>query len=207
MDRWVYGVLHREWMEIALAVAIGYLLGSLVPGLWIARLRGIDIRRVGSGNIGSTNAYRAMGLWGGLVVQVIDIGKALISVALSQRLGLPLWGQYLTATAAVLGHIYPLWAGFQGGKGINTLLGGMVLIEPLSAMAAVGTFLLTLSIIRIVSVSSLVAVGSFLLWHSIVGEGDPFGYVFGGAWWLLTIYTHRSNLRRLLAGSESRIPL
>ncbi len=192
-------------MEIALTLIASYLLGSLVPGLWLARLRGIDIRRVGSGNIGSTNAYRAMGFWGGAIVQVIDIGKAVLAVALAQRLHLPLWGHYLAATAAVFGHIYPIWAGFKGGKGINTLLGGMLLIEPWSALAALGSFLLMLSFTRIVSVSSLAAVASFLLWHGIVGDGSTIGYVFGAAWLGVVIFTHRSNLSRLWQGTEPRI--
>ncbi len=192
-------------MEVIGSLLGGYLLGSLVPGLWLARLRGIDIRQAGSGNIGSTNVYRVMGLWAGLVVQGVDIGKATLAVFLAQELGLERWGQYLTATAAVVGHIWPIWAGFQGGKGINTLLGGMVLIEPLSALAAVGTFLVTLSLTQIVSASSLTAVGSFLLWHGLVGEGDGVGYLFGVLWWGLVLYTHRANLARLRAGTEPRV--
>lgn len=205
MGSGIHGVLYRERMEIAIALTGGYLLGSLTPGLWIARLRGIDIRRVGSGNIGSTNVYRVMGLWAGLIVQVVDIGKSMLAAYLAQRLGLPVWAQYLTVTAAVIGHMYPVWAGFQGGKGINTLLGGMLLIEPLSAGAALGTFLLVLSLTRIVSISSLTAVGSFLLWHGIVGESDTHGYLYGTIWWGLVIYSHRANIARLLAGTESRI--
>lgn len=192
-------------MEIALSVAAAYLLGSLVPGLWIARWRGIDIRSVGSGNIGSTNAYRAIGFWGGLIVQVVDIGKALVAVLLAQKLAVPMWTVYLAATTAVLGHIYPIWAGFRGGKGINTLLGGMLLIEPWSAVAALGSFLLLLSFTRIVSVSSLTAVGSFLLWHGITGDGSGVGYAFGVFWLGLVIFTHRSNLQRLRQGTESRV--
>lgn len=194
-----------EIIRILLTLLGGYLLGSLVPGLWIARWQGVDIRRVGSGNIGSTNVYRALGLWAGLVVQVVDIGKALLAVWLAQRQGLPSWAIYGTATAAVLGHIYPIWAGFKGGKGINTLLGGMLVIEPASAMAAVGVFLLALAFSEIVSVSSLTAVSSFLLWHGVVGAGSPVGYGFGLFWVGLAFYTHRENLRRLWSGTEPRV--
>ncbi|MEN3041374.1 MAG: glycerol-3-phosphate acyltransferase [Bacteroidia bacterium] len=192
-------------MEIAIAVVIGYGLGSLVPGLWLARARGIDIRRVGSGNIGSTNAYRAMGFWGGFIVQVIDIGKAMLAVMIARSLKVPLWGEYLVVTAAVLGHIYPLWAGFKGGKGINTLLGGMLTVEPLSALAAVGTFLISLGVFQIVSVSSLLAVGSYILWHGAVGEGSLLGYGMGIFWWGLSIFTHRENLLRLWRGIEPKV--
>jgi len=192
-------------MEVIGVLLLGYLLGSLVPGLWLARLQGIDIRRAGSGNIGSTNVYRVMGLWAGLLVQVVDMGKAILAVFISQKVGVERWLQYGVATAAVVGHIWPLWAGFKGGKGINTLLGGMILIEPLSALAALGTFLVTLAWAQIVSVSSLLAVGSFLFWHGVVGEGDGVGYLFGVLWWGLVLYTHRSNLARLRAGTEPRI--
>ncbi|MCX8112155.1 MAG: glycerol-3-phosphate 1-O-acyltransferase PlsY [Bacteroidia bacterium] len=189
-------------MEVILSIGVGYLLGSLIPGLWIARWRGIDIRQVGSGNIGSTNVYRTMGWWAGLIVQVIDIGKGLAALWTAQLLNVSSVGLYLTATAAVLGHIYPIWAQFQGGKGINTLLGSMLGIEPLSALAALGTFLMTLSFSRIVSLSSLVGVGSFLLWHGVVGSGDTVGYIAGAFWMGLVIYTHRTNIQRLIAGTE-----
>ncbi|MCS7153412.1 MAG: glycerol-3-phosphate 1-O-acyltransferase PlsY [Bacteroidia bacterium] len=192
-------------MEVGVAVLVGYLLGAIVPGLWIGYLYGIDIQQVGSGNIGSTNVYRVLGFWPGLIVQIIDIGKALIAVRIAQMLRLNESGLYLTATAAVIGHIYPVWAGFKGGKGINSLLGGMLLIEPLSAIAAVGTFLITLSLSQIVSVSSLTAVGSFLLWHGVVGTGSLSGYLAGVGWLLLVIYTHRSNLHRLLTGTEPKV--
>ncbi|MCS6789793.1 MAG: glycerol-3-phosphate 1-O-acyltransferase PlsY [Bacteroidia bacterium] len=192
-------------MEIALFIIVAYLFGSLVPGVWIARAYRVDIRKVGSGNIGSTNAYRALGFWAGAVVQVIDILKAALPTYLAMKRGLPSWSLYLIVSAAVIGHIYPIWGKFQGGKGINTLLGGMLVLQPLSALAAVGTFLLTLSLSQIVSVSSLVAVGSFLVWHAFIGEGTPVGYIMGGLWWLLVVYTHRSNLARLWAGTEPRI--
>ncbi|MCS6896131.1 MAG: glycerol-3-phosphate 1-O-acyltransferase PlsY [Bacteroidia bacterium] len=192
-------------MEVVVAAIIGYALGSLVPGLWIARAKGIDIRRVGSGNIGSTNAYRAMGFWGGLAVQIIDIGKAVMAVFIARKFGVPAWGEYIVVTAAVLGHIYPIWAKFQGGKGINTLLGGMLMVEPLSSMAALGTFLVGLGLSQIVSVSSLIAVGSFIGWHGIVGEKTMIGYLMGAFWWGLVIFTHRSNIYRLWQGTEPKV--
>lgn len=195
-------------MEVAFGIgllALAYLLGSLVPGLWIARAYGVDIRQVGSGNIGSTNVYRSLGFWPGLIVQIIDIGKAALAVLLGQRLGLSEGILYALATAAVLGHMYPIWAGFRGGKGINALLGAMLVLEPVSAAAALGTFLLTIALVPIVSVGSLVAVGSFLLWHGAVGSGSGIGYGFGLVWWGLALYSHRANLQRLLAGTEPRI--
>lgn len=165
----------------------------------------MDIRRVGSGNVGSTNVYRALGFWPGFWVQVIDIGKAALAVWIAQRWAEEKWVWYGAATAAVLGHIFPVWAGFKGGKGVNALLGGMILIEPLSTAAAVGTFLLVLLLSRYVSLSSMSAVSSFLLWHGLLGDGRWEGYAFGIAWAALIIYTHRSNIRRLRKGEEPKV--
>ncbi len=192
-------------MEVAGILGIGYLLGSLLPGLWIPRLYGIDIRQVGSGNVGSTNVYRALGFWPGFWVQVIDIGKAALAVGIARYVSEMVVVWYGAATAAVLGHVFPVWTGFRGGKGVNALLGGMVLIEPLSAVAAVGVFLGVLLLSRFVSLGSMVAVSSFLLWHGVVGDGGWQGYTFGLGWALLVLYTHRSNLRRLWQGQEPKV--
>jgi glycerol-3-phosphate acyltransferase PlsY len=192
-------------MEIGLFLLIAYLLGSLVPGLWIAQAYGVDIRQVGSGNIGSTNVYRALGFWPGFWVQVIDIGKAVVAVALVRWRFSEVWVWYSAATAAVLGHLYPIWAGLRGGKGVNTLLGAALMIEPLTALGAVGVFGLVLGVFRYVSLSSMVAVSSFALWHGIVGEGHLVGYLFGALWAALVIYTHRANIIRLLRGCEPRV--
>jgi len=192
-------------MEVVGIWIIGYLLGSVLPGLWIPRWYGVDIRRVGSGNVGSTNVYRALGFWPGFWVQVIDIGKAALAVWIAQHWAEEKWVWYGAATAAVLGHIFPVWTGFKGGKGVNALLGGMILIEPLSTAAAVGTFLLVLLLSRYVSLSSMSAVSSFLLWHGLLGDGRWEGYAFGIAWAALIIYTHRSNIRRLRQGEEPKV--
>ncbi|MCS7188360.1 MAG: glycerol-3-phosphate 1-O-acyltransferase PlsY [Bacteroidia bacterium] len=195
-------------MEVAIilgVILLAYFLGSLTPGLWVARWYGVDIQKVGSGNIGSTNVYRVLGFWPGLLVQVVDIVKALIPALLAQRLNFSSWTQYSVVTAAVIGHVYPIWAGFRGGKGVNTLLGGMLPISPLTTLAALGTFLIVLALFRIVSLSSLVAIASFLVWHAKVGSGEPSGYLFGVFWTLGVVYTHRQNLQRLWAGTEPRI--
>jgi glycerol-3-phosphate acyltransferase PlsY len=192
-------------MEVAAILIGAYLLGTLLPGLWIPRLYGIDIRQVGSGNVGSTNVYRALGFWPGFWVQVIDIGKAALAVWIAQRLSQEAWVWYGAATMAVVGHIFPVWAGFQGGKGVNALLGGMILIDPLTTAAAVGVFLLVLLFSRYVSLSSVTAVSSYLVWHGLLGRGNVEGYLFGVFWALLVIYTHRSNIRRLLRGEEPKV--
>ncbi len=199
------GSLYWERMEVAGILIGAYLLGSLLPGLWIPKLYGVDIRKVGSGNVGSTNVYRTLGFWPGFWVQVIDIGKAALAVGIAQRWSHEVWLWYGAATAAVLGHIFPVWARFKGGKGVNALLGGMILIEPLSTLAAAGVFLFVLLISRYVSLSSMTAVASFLLWHGLVANGGWEGYAFGAAWTLIVLYTHRSNIGRLWRGEEPKV--
>lgn len=192
-------------MELAAILVGAYLLGTLLPGLWIPRLYGVDIRQVGSGNVGSTNVYRALGFWPGFWVQVIDIGKAALAVWIARQLSPEAWVWYGAGTMAVLGHIFPIWTGLRGGKGVNALLGGMILIEPLSTAAAVGVFLLVLLLSRYVSLSSMTAVSSYLVWHGVLGKGSVEGYLFGAFWTILVAYTHRSNIRRLLRGEESKV--
>lgn len=199
------GIIYWECMEVAAILGIAYFLGTLLPGLWIPRLYGVDIRQVGSGNVGSTNVYRVLGFWPGFWVQVIDIGKAALAVWIARRGSEEVWVWYAAVTAAVLGHIFPVWTKFKGGKGVNALLGGMIGIEPLSTIAAAGVFLLVLLAARYVSLSSMIAVSSYVLWHGVVGNGNPEGYVFGVAWALLILYTHRSNICRLWRGEEPRV--
>lgn len=194
-------------MAITWVVVVGlsYLLGSIVIGAWLPRLYGVDIRKVGSGNIGSTNVYRALGFWPGALVQIVDIGKGALAVWLAQRwVAHPLAG-YMAATAAVVGHMYPIWERFQGGKGVNTLLGAMLVLNPLIAALSLGVFLLVLGLSRYVSLGSMVAVGSFLVWHALFGGGQMVGYVAGAIWLGLVVYAHRANLQRLLAGTEPKI--
>jgi len=195
-------------MELFCALLLAYLLGSISFGLVLARLRRIDLRSVGSGNIGATNAARAMGKRWGLVVLVLDAAKAAV----------PLWlaGRYFAAEprrdwilvgmagAAFLGHLYPIFSRFRGGKGVATALGAFVALEPKAAGLGFLTYALIYGVSRISSVGSLCAVVSFPVWLYLLGARRP-SYVLAGGLLLGIVFTHRSNIRRLWQGQEKKL--
>lgn len=189
-----------------IGILVSYLLGSVVPGLWFPRwLYGADIRKLGSGNIGSTNVYRIFGWKLGLIVQVIDISKAVLSIVIAKALGMPGWMEYACATAVVVGHMYPIFAGFKGGKGVNALLGAMLVLKPLAALMGLGLFLVLLGTLRYVSLASMTAVASFPILCALMGEKSLWIYGFGVVWAGLVVYAHRQNIVRLIRGTEPRV--
>lgn len=204
-------------MKFALILLLAYLLGAIPTAVWLSRaLFGKDVRTQGSGNAGSTNMYRAFGLWPGLSVQLFDIAKGFVAV------WLPLWLapeataaslvnlQYGCGLAAVVGHVYPVWAGFKGGKGINTLLGMMLGLSWPIALVAIGVFALVLFFSSMVSLGSMLAVASLpvQLWLRSILYAEGFSTVqlaLAIAVPLFVVFTHRTNLQRLLAGNERRV--
>lgn len=199
------------------ALILSYLFGSIPTSVWLGRLtKGVDLRRHGSGNAGFANAYRVLGLKYALLVLVVDVFKGFAAVLwlwklpyhsglLSHQI-LPI----LAGLAAILGHIFPLWAGFRGGKGINTTLGVFLGLAPLPTIFALCIFLISLSVTKYVSFSSLSATFSLPLilaaQNFIFGlKINPYLFIFSGIVALLVLITHRSNIQRLLAGEERRI--
>jgi glycerol-3-phosphate acyltransferase PlsY len=189
------------------AVVLGaYLLGSLPSALvlvWTAT--GKDVRLEGSGNIGATNALRAAGWRVGASVTVIDIAKGAIPVALMRWIDpRPGWIA-ATLVAAVLGHCFPVWLDFKGGKGVATGLGVFLVVDPKAALWAVVVWLIVFAVSGWVSLASMVASAGFPVVLSVVGDSDPavLAAVIGVA--LLIVIRHRSNIRLLLSGSEPRL--
>jgi glycerol-3-phosphate acyltransferase PlsY len=186
-------------------VAVGYLLGSIPFGVLIARLSGgVDLRRVGSGNIGATNVLRAVGKGAAAVTLVGDIGKGALAVALARSAVADSAVLAAVALAAVLGHLFPVWSGFRGGKGVATTLGVV-----LAAMPAVGGLLLLIwlivaAITRYSSLAALVATATMplLVW---LLDGRTAMLVLSGALLILVAARHRENIRRLVAGTEGKI--
>lgn len=182
-----------------------YLLGSVPSALvlvWSAT--GKDVRREGSGNVGATNALRAAGWRVGAAVTLIDIAKGAIPVAVMRWVDpRPGWIA-ATLVAAVLGHCFPVWLDFRGGKGVATGLGAFLVVNPLAAVTAVGVWIAALLLTGWVSVASMVAAASLPVVLSIVGDPDPvlLGAVAIVA--VLIVVRHRSNIRLLLSGSEPR---
>ncbi|PWU19499.1 MAG: acyl-phosphate glycerol 3-phosphate acyltransferase [Verrucomicrobia bacterium] len=198
-----------------LAAISGYLLGSIPTGFLFGKARGIDIRSVGSGNIGATNVVRALGKPAGAFVLLADALKGWLAVVVTATLlshwfspiaGVKTVATYriIAGTAAILGHNYTCWLNFKGGKGIATSAGVLLALVPLAVLISVGAWILTFLLGRYVSLASIVAafVMPFAVWltpHQIAAM-----IYVTAALAALAIYKHRANIKRLLNGTESR---
>jgi glycerol-3-phosphate acyltransferase PlsY len=195
--------------ELAALLLIGsYLLGSLPFGLWIAKLwKGVDIRTVGSGNIGSTNVGRVCGPVAGGLVFVLDVLKGFAPPLLARNLGLSSPWPLLAGLMAIVGHNYPIWLGFKGGKGIATSGGALFGVAPYTGLSASAVFLIVLLTLRYVSVGSIAAAFSLPFFMILFYRGDRYQLAFGIAAGVMAIYKHRSNILRLRAGTEPKVSL
>jgi len=193
-----------SWAQLALAAVAGYGLGSVSFALLLARARGIDLRQVGSGNLGATNAGRALGRKSGILVYFLDALKGFVPAWLAVQ-----WsGRPEVAVAAgagaFLGHLWPVWHGFRGGKGVATLSGALLALAPLAVVAAGLSFLLGAGLTRIMSVGSI-AFGLALGPAAFVLRAPTPVALFAALGGLALIFTHRANIRRLLRGEEQPI--
>jgi glycerol-3-phosphate acyltransferase PlsY len=204
-------VFNLAYIVVAI---VGYFLGSIPTGFLVAKARGIDIRSVGSGNIGAANTFRAIGKGAGIFVLLIDALKGLVAVELC---GLILRGLGITATGAellhyqivagifaVLGHNYTCWLKFKGGKGVATTAGVYLALAPAALGIAVVVFILTVAIVRITSLGSMLAAVTLMIavWFT---QPDMALRLVTIALCALTILKHRTNIQRLMAGKENRI--
>jgi glycerol-3-phosphate acyltransferase PlsY len=204
-------------IELLLKVLASYLIGSLIGGLIVGKLRGgVDIRTLGSGNAGGTNALRTQGKSFALWVMLIDIGKGIVATRLIAPLslhGLGLadagtvreWLPVVCGLAAIVGHVYPIWYGFRGGKGVATLIGVVFGVEPILLGFVLLVWLVMVVLFGFVGLASIVAALSIAV---LVAATDmqPYGplFSFGIAVAVLVAFTHRSNLARMRAGTEPR---
>ena len=196
-------------LPTALLLLVAYLLGSVSGSLVLGRARGIDIRQQGSGNAGGTNALRTQGWKFALGVALFDVGKGVLATWIALRgaqVGVPLsvtGHGYLAAGAAVIGHVWPLWHGFRGGKGAATLIGGLLVLWPWSlpvVLVAWGSVLLSTGY---VGLSTVIAVASLPVLAWMTGaEAERMWFTIAAT--LFIAWTHRSNLQRLRDGTESR---
>lgn len=203
-------------MNEAFLIFVAYLLGSIPTAVWVSKaFFGIDIREYGSGNSGATNTYRVLGAKWGTFVMVADMLKAIIAVKLVFFLPLAFHDDlYLInmqlglGLAAVLGHVFPLWAEFKGGKGVASLFGMVLGIQPNVALCCVGIFVLVLFLTRWVSLSSIMASIAFPIFILFVfNEPEHLYRVFAVVVGMLVLLTHQKNIGRLLRGSESKAPI
>lgn len=201
-------------LELGIKTLLCYLLGSLIGSLIVGQLRGgVDIRTVGSGNPGGTNALRTQGPAFALWVIVIDAGKGWLAAAVVP--GLPLFGPdpeierlWLTvacASAVVVGHVYPVWYGFRGGKGAATLVGVLLGLKPVALLPVLGVWLIVVMISGFVGLATMVATAAFPAYIAAAGgDAEPALLSFGCAMVVFVCYTHRSNIERMRAGTENR---
>ena len=193
---------------------MAYLLGSIPTSVWLGRaLKGMDLREHGSGNAGATNAFRVLGKGIGTIVLLLDMLKGFLAVNLvvfqneldqgTEAFMILRMGLGITA---VLGHIFPLFAAFRGGKGVATVTGVALALHPLGALAAVGVYLLVFLLTRISALGSLIAVLSYPIWIILVFSADYLSLrIFSLLVVLLVLVTHRSNIQRLIRGQEKSL--
>lgn len=203
-------------MNELLIIFVAYLIGSIPTSVWISKhFFDIDIRDFGSGNAGATNTFRVLGKKWGTIVMVADMVKAIVAVKLAfflpevfdnelylinLQLGLGL--------AAVIGHIFPIWADFRGGKGVACLFGMVLGIQPNVALCCVGVFILVLYLTRYVSLSSILASVAFPVFILVIfNEPEHLYRVFAIIVALLVLITHQKNIGRILKGIENKVPI
>ncbi len=203
-------------MKELLLICIAYLIGSIPTALLVSRrFFDIDIRDYGSGNMGATNTFRVLGSRYGTLVMAVDILKGMAAIALYNLLPYYVGNEFARTNlmiglgiAAVLGHVFPIFANFRGGKGVATLFGMLLAMQPVIAVACVGVFLLVLFLTRWVSLSSIlgaVMLPVCVLW---IWNDDVVLYrVFAVLVAVMVILTHQKNIGRILRGVESRVPI
>lgn len=203
-------------MNELLLIILAYLIGSIPTSVWVSQyFFKIDIRDYGSGNAGATNTYRVLGPKWGTIVMVTDMLKGMVAVKLAFLLPGYVEGelnmlnlQTGLGLAAVVGHIFPIWAEFRGGKGVATLFGLVLGISPWTALSCVGIFILVLYLTRFVSLSSILASVAFPVFILVIFNVSNTAYrVFAIAVALMVLLTHQKNIGRLLKGNESKVPI
>jgi glycerol-3-phosphate acyltransferase PlsY len=206
--------MEFPWVYSITAVIIAYLFGSIPTSLWWGRaFHGVDVREHGSKNAGATNTFRVLGWRSGVPVLLIDIAKGFVPVRILPNMsGLQpdspewMWLRVVLVIAAVIGHLYPVFAGFRGGKGVATSLGGILAVHPGAAAICVGVFALVFLVSRYVSLGSLCAALAFPLAVALLyQETSAVKVGFAITLCLLVFYTHRKNIGRLLRGEENRM--
>jgi glycerol-3-phosphate acyltransferase PlsY len=201
--------------ELGVKTLIAYLLGALMGSLVLGRLRGVDIRRLGSGNAGATNALRTQGKLFGLSVLLIDAGKGVFAVLCLPGATLPLvpqdpglsreWLTLACGFAVIVGHVYPVWFGFRGGKGVATMLGVLGAIELRLLLPVLCSWLAMLLLTGYVGLASMLAGVALVIAVYAWEPGNTPLLIFCLAVALFVIFTHRGNIARMRCGTEHRV--
>jgi len=196
--------LDSSTTQLLIWALIGYGLGSIPFGMVLARVMGLgNLRDIGSGNIGATNVLRTGNKTAAALTVLLDGGKGAVAVLLARAFGAGGDAMQLAALAAFLGHCYPVWIGFRGGKGVATFLGIWLALAWPVGLACCATWAVTAAIGRISSLAALTAAASSTMWLMVFGGGPTF--ILGAVLTVLVFWRHRSNIARLQAGTEPRI--
>ena len=202
-------------LELGVKILLAYLLGTLLGSLILGHLRGVDIRSMGSGNAGATNALRTQGKLFGFLVLIVDIAKGIFTVWWLPTAALPAIGidpdlprEWLTVAcgfAVIVGHVYPVWFGFRGGKGAATMVGVVAGMEPRLLVPLLVSWFLVLVLWGYVSLATMLSAAALVLAVCILEPDNVPLLNFCAAMTLFVVYTHRSNIARMRAGQESRV--
>ena len=193
-------------LSIVLGATMAYLLGSIPSGLWIGRkFFQIDIRQHGSGNLGATNSFRILGKKAGTIVLLMDLLKGSISVLLLKQMDLHGVSPLIIALFAVIGHTYPLFANFKGGKAVATFAGVILAYQPVLFLIGLGIFILTLAISKMVSFTSMLTISigvllSLYFQDMVLTTIALLADIF-------IIYRHRTNIQRIFNGTEAKVDI
>jgi acyl phosphate:glycerol-3-phosphate acyltransferase len=201
--------------DLLLKVLLSYLLGSLVGSQLVGRLKGVDIRRLGSGNAGATNALRTQGKSFAFAVLLIDLGKGVIAVRLIAPLLVPglepppfyiaSWEPAVCGLLAIIGHVYPIWHGLRGGKGVATLVGVVLGLDPTLMLPMLLTWFLAIMVFGYIGLASMLASASIPVYVALAGFEPGLSLTcFGVIATVLIVYTHRTNIARMRAHTEPR---
>jgi glycerol-3-phosphate acyltransferase PlsY len=185
-------------------VAFGYFAGSIPFAFLLARRRGIDLRHAGSGNVGAANVLRTSGVAAGALALGLDAAKGAFAVLVAQRLSAEPATPVAGGVASIIGHVYPVWLGFRGGKGVATAGGVFVVLAPFAVAVATAVFAAAIWVTRYISVGSMAAAVTLAVTAAALDApaAVSVGAVIAGA---IVIHRHRTNLTRLLAGTERRV--
>jgi acyl phosphate:glycerol-3-phosphate acyltransferase len=195
--------LETGWPALLAVAVLAYLLGSVPFGLVITRALGLgDLRAIGSGNIGATNVLRTGNKGAALATLLLDAGKGGIAVLIARALTSE-DGAQVAALMSFLGHIFPVWLGFRGGKGVATFLGTLLVLAWPAGLLACATWAAMAALFRISSLAALIAVAATPVWMGLIGQGQGIALTLALA--ALVWIMHRANIARLLAGTEPRI--
>lgn len=203
-------------IEFIIIGVVGYLLGSIPTAVWIGKsMHNTDVREHGSKNAGATNTFRVLGKKAGVIVLLIDIAKGCLAVLLPFLIGYAAWKteqlvhfQLVAAITAILGHVFPLFAGFKGGKGVATSLGIIIGMHPPTAVVCLGIFLVVFIIFNFVSLGAIIAAISFPLVLEFVFQNDILALrIFSIVLCVAVVATHHKNIKRLLKGEENKMNL